>query len=74
MFQYNEFSRKVHSQHVKMEAEAASIMLWIEHKLTMDKVQVEEIVAEFFWKPFSKLQISIFSRTSFNISAVIIQR
>jgi len=57
-----------------MEAEAASVRLWVKHKLTMDKVQIEEIVLEFFWKSINKLQISIFSKTSLNISAVIMQR
>lgn len=56
-----------------MEAEAASIRLWVKHKLTMDKVQIEETVSEFFWKSFNKVQISVFSRTSLNISAVIMQ-
>ena len=31
-----------------MEAEAASVRLWVKHKLTMDKVQIEKIVSEFF--------------------------
>jgi len=57
-----------------MEAKAASVRLWVKHKLTMDKVQIEETVSEFFWKSFNERQISIFSRTSLNISAVIIQR
>jgi len=57
-----------------VEEEAASVRLWVKHKLTMDKVQIEESVSEFLWKSFNEGQISISSRTSLNISAVIIQR
>jgi hypothetical protein len=36
-----------------MEAEAAFVRLWVKHKLTTDKVQIEEIVLEFFFGSLS---------------------